>query len=531
MAQPGAVVEQSGSMPRMCSDGSCVLFGIKTSSLMCPDCGKDTEVSFDVTERRAEYESIASTPSEPAQDSTEGIQVETAVDVVYLTANSDKEVKRGKKIFSKLFQAWYFYGIPIMCAWLAIADHDRVVFTVGTVLGLQLAYIHFRGQRFVGPVIDDPVTKSRVSPPLIELCAAAGVTVPRVCVRRTAIPGAVVLQNKLPTLWLTPDLVEVADDAELRAIIAHEVIHLRNGDLALAQRRRAAMVLTLMGLGFALIYLMGMNSWLPVAMLYAFVMPSMRLLAMIMGFSARQQETRADLEGAVLANDREAMIRGLTLVYGIARDIRRTIFGPKAFRWLLAPYSLPSTTHPPLKKRVAALQGMSVPATLAEAGGHGDDPVKSKRFGVVGRLVFLAAAVAVVLVVHHLTAKPTISPNLESPGGAHYMTLDHLGLSDSLMSFGPFTPSQHHDVFITKTQAVDSAESSESEHPENGITMTVAEGNVSNGGYLVFPTPGAPEWQPAYIVVFFGPKISTNGAEDVVIINAYNGTILNSFIN
>jgi Zn-dependent protease with chaperone function len=287
--------------------------------------------------------------SEPVQDEKEG-------DVVYLSEVFDGEMNGGKKYAGKLIGVIYIYGIPIMCIALAITGHYRVVFMIGAILGVQLAYIQFRSKRFSGPMIDDPVTRSRISPPLKELCAAAEIAVPRVCVRRSVVPAAMMLQNKRPTLWLSPDFLQVADDTALRAIIAHEVNHLQKGDLAAAQKRRTATALILMVAWLIIFFGTGTNSWIAIAILYAFVMPTMRLITTLMGFFWRKRETRADLEGAEATNDPEAMIRGLRQAYGLGPAIRKKVFGPSAFRWILFPYSLPSTIHPSLDDRVPRLR-------------------------------------------------------------------------------------------------------------------------------------------------------------------------------
>jgi Zn-dependent protease with chaperone function len=474
------------------------------------------------------------------------------VEVVYLTETTNGAPKRGKKIFIGVLRSWYFFGIPIMCAWLAIANHDRVVFTIGTIFGVQLAYIYLRGRRFSGPIIDDPLTRSRVSAPLMELCAAAGVAVPHVRVKQTAIPAAVVLQNKFPTLWLSPDFIGIADDAELRAIIAHEVTHLQKGDLALAQRNRSAIVLFVTIIAMGIIWSSHTSSWLPVAMLYAFIFPVFRLVAIVVGLSARKHETIADLDGAILARDPQAMIRGLRLVYGLGADIKRRVFGPRRFRWLLYPYTLPSTSHPPLEVRVSRLQDLTLPPLTADSHpeASNNNPETSlvtatptpavvpsgerKRRSVIG--LALVVVIGAFVFLHHVTEPSLVSPNVESKGGAHYMPLQNLGLGYSLLGFAPLSHHQRHDVFITAKQAISAAESSEGVHPQSGVTMMIAEGNVDNpslGGSDPFSTPSSTDWQPAYIVVFSGPKLASegfSGTEEVVLINAYNDSVLNSFI-
>jgi heat shock protein HtpX len=281
-------------------------------------------------------------------------------DVIYLSEESTGEPKGGKRVFARVLRAWYFFGIPIMCVWLALANHYRIVFIFGTIFGLQLAYIYLRILRFSGPIVDDPMTRSRVSPPLQELCFAAGIAVPRVRVKRTVIPAAVVLQTKVPTLWLTPDFLEIANDDDLRAVIAHEVAHIQNGDLVHLRKRRTAVALFVMILWFAIFFGLGTTSWIPVAFLYAFILPTFRLVAIVLGLTARKYETLADFNGARLTNNPDAMISGLKKVYGLNVEIQRSVFGRPKYRWLLFPYSVRSTSHPSMDVRIARLQALTV---------------------------------------------------------------------------------------------------------------------------------------------------------------------------
>jgi hypothetical protein len=164
------------------------------------------------------------------------------------------------------------------------------------------------------------------------------------------------------------------------------------------------------------------------------------------------------------------------------------------------------------------------------------DQANVKRNRVVGVAAVLAAAAALAFVLYHGSADAGISPNVESPGGAHYIPLQILGISHSIPGFAPLSPSQRHEVLITAKQAVSAAESSEGARPENGVTMTVAEGNVNNvslAGNNDYYLTESPDWQPTYILVFSGPKLPSegfSGTMEVVLINARQGTVFSAFI-
>jgi Zn-dependent protease with chaperone function len=105
-----------------------------------------------------------------------------------------------------------------------------------------------------------------------------------------------------------------------------------------------------------LIFTIGHGAWLADLLLLTFLLPCARVLALLIGFSNREAESRADEVGANMTGDPEAMIRGLTLVYGLAQESRDRIFGPAPWKWVFFPSSLRATTHPSLEHRIARLR-------------------------------------------------------------------------------------------------------------------------------------------------------------------------------
>jgi len=74
------------------------------------------------------------------------------------------------------------------------------------------------------------------------LCVANGLTVPELRVLADDAPNAIVLGRK-PTravLFCTTGLLEVLDRIELEAVVAHELAHLKRGDLQIAARSTVA---------------------------------------------------------------------------------------------------------------------------------------------------------------------------------------------------------------------------------------------------------------------------------------------------
>jgi Zn-dependent protease with chaperone function len=74
------------------------------------------------------------------------------------------------------------------------------------------------------------------------------------------------------------------------------------------------------------------------------------------GLLNRRRETRADVEGARLTRDAEAMASGLDAVYRYSDNYRSLVFGQQPWRTLLWPLSWRPPSHPPREKRIASLR-------------------------------------------------------------------------------------------------------------------------------------------------------------------------------
>jgi Zn-dependent protease with chaperone function len=78
---------------------------------------------------------------------------------------------------------------------------------------------------------------------LVEgLCVANGLTVPELRVLEDRAPNAIVLGAKADhaVLILTRGLLDLLDRIELEAVVAHELAHVKRGDLEIAQRATVA---------------------------------------------------------------------------------------------------------------------------------------------------------------------------------------------------------------------------------------------------------------------------------------------------
>src|SRR5580698_9740681 len=171
----------------MSSDRICAVCGQRSDQETCPRCGTRSPEPVEGSEA-----SVADVPVEDEFDYEK--------DVVFLNAESDGGPTGRRKFMGTTIGLTFIYGIPIMCVALAYAGRFRVLFVIGAILGVQGAYVQYRGKRFASePVINNEEVRARISPPLKELCAAAHVAVPQVRVKRSVWPAAVARMNNRPT--------------------------------------------------------------------------------------------------------------------------------------------------------------------------------------------------------------------------------------------------------------------------------------------------------------------------------------------
>jgi Zn-dependent protease with chaperone function len=516
----------------------CPACGQPTNAATCLVCGHETAERPVATASTGLMGSSIYSPADQESIQIEGGPYQPPTEVTFLSKNETKPALR-KRIVGWLLGGLYLYGIPIMCVWLAITGHLTILFTIGACFGLQLVYLRFRLKSLTGPIIDDDDVKSRVTAPVLELCTIMGIPAPRVRIQQTLNPIAMSTYHKDPLLCISPDFLENVDDRALRAIIAHELIHQRAGDVAAARARGVAINFALY-LSFVVINFSASGGFWGFAVYIAFLFPSLAIVAWVAGFWWRPRESRADIEGLLASKDREASIRGLRAVHAMVPPRRRMVYGPTAVRWLLLPYSLRARSHPSLSVRVAALEAIDLDDELSTM----DTPVRGghvrQRARILIGLVVLASAIGVGVVIRHVTSNaPFISKNVESPGGAHFIPTSDLGIPSQdgafpeHWNFYPLQSDQVLEVSTTAKQAVAKADESSGANSSSGVTTTVAEGSfagVTIADFGTDPNGGPGDGTPAYLVVYKGPYIvdAENGSVNdlcIVVVDATDDVV------
>lgn len=230
--------------------------------------------------------------------------------------------------------------------------------TVAGVFYFEVLLVRIRLLTNSGGVVFDPALAERVRRPLLEMCALARCEIPRVVIRDDAIRVAAVRQVRRRTLLiLSRRFIDQVGDRQLRAIIAHEVVHIARSDLRRAKTR--AVLAIVCAVVSAVLLSAAVTRTLMLAMYVASILMFQVAFSMLFGVFNRPLERRADIDGAWLAADAEGMAQALAEAHGLSSAMRRDLFGAGPWRWLVYPLSVSAPTHPAMSKRIRTLREMS----------------------------------------------------------------------------------------------------------------------------------------------------------------------------
>jgi heat shock protein HtpX len=259
--------------------------------------------------------------------------------------------------------------------------------TVGTVIWILIAY------RFHQAMIDAvtggrEVTRDeepRLYNLLENLCISRGITMPKLKVTQDDALNAFAtgLNDKQYSITVTSGLVERLDDAELEAVLGHELTHIRNGDV-----RMLVIAVVIAGaisffaeLIFRLMFQGGMRfgrgsddgkskgaAGIAILIAIGLVVVAWVLSIVIRFALSRKREYLADAGSVELTKNPDAMISALRkiegrgeLVHANSAVMEMCIDNPRVG------FSNVFDTHPPIDARVAAI--------VKFMGGHDPGPI------------------------------------------------------------------------------------------------------------------------------------------------------------
>ena len=254
---------------------------------------------------------------------------------------------------------------------VALTAHAGVaIFVIAALFALQVFASDKLALRAVGAREVSPQEAPELHAMIERLCIQADLPKPRVAVMRTSMPNAFAMGRspKSATVCATTGIMELLSPAELEGVLAHELTHVINRDV---------LVMTLAGF-FATIaaYIVQFGFFFggggdsddddgPSFLVVLLVAMAVYVISFfLMQALSRYREFAADRGAAVLTGRPSALASALVkIASGMeripTRDLRASgelaafyIFPPRAGKALTQIFS----THPPLEKRLAALQ-------------------------------------------------------------------------------------------------------------------------------------------------------------------------------
>jgi heat shock protein HtpX len=204
-----------------------------------------------------------------------------------------------------------------------------------------------------------------------RLCVQANLPKPRVAIANQSMPNAFAIGRspKTATVCATTGLLEMLTPAELEGVMAHELTHVQNRDVMVMTIASffASIASFIVQIGFWFGGWGGDDedsgpSWLVVIAVSAIVYA---LSFVLLQALSRYREFAADRGSAIITGRPSALISALMKIAGNmqripSQDLRAAnselaafyIFPPKAKQTVATLFA----THPPLEKRIAALQ-------------------------------------------------------------------------------------------------------------------------------------------------------------------------------
>ena len=231
--------------------------------------------------------------------------------------------------------------------------------------------LYSMGAREVGP--GDGPEAQRLHGAIERLCIQANLPKPRVAIAQTPMPNAFAIGRspKSATVCATTGILSLLSDGELEGVLAHELTHVQNRDVMVMTIAGffAAVASFIVQIGFWFGGAFGSDeeeggglSWIAVIAISALVYVISWLLLQAL---SRYREFAADRGSAIITGRPSALISALMKISGTMQQIPQQdlraasgelaafyIFPPEAKRTVASLFS----THPPLEKRIAALE-------------------------------------------------------------------------------------------------------------------------------------------------------------------------------
>ncbi len=259
----------------------------------------------------------------------------------------------------------------VLIAVVVAANQPALLVVVGGLLLLQLFTSDKLALRAAGAHVVTPQQAPELHALIDRLCVQADLPKPKVAVMETSMPNAFAMgrSKKAATVCATTGIMELLSPAELEGVMAHELTHVANRDVAIMTMASFFASLASMIVQFGFFFGGGSDSdedsgpsfLVVLAVAFGVYIVSFFLMQAL----SRYREFAADRGAAVLTGRPSALSSALLKISGTMqripqRDLRETHAELNAF------YIFPAgakqsilgllATHPPLEKRIARLQ-------------------------------------------------------------------------------------------------------------------------------------------------------------------------------
>jgi heat shock protein HtpX len=221
----------------------------------------------------------------------------------------------------------------------------------------------------MGARVVTPAEAPQLHAMIDRLCVQADLPKPKVAVAQTSMPNAFALGRspKSATVCATTGIMELLSPGELEGVMAHELTHVQNRDVLVMTLASffATIAAYIVQFGFFFGGSSSDDDDNPSFMVLLLVSLAVYVISFfLMQALSRYREFAADRGAAIITGRPSALASALVKISGgmqriPQRDLRATgelsafyIFPPGAGKALGALFS----THPPLEKRLAALQ-------------------------------------------------------------------------------------------------------------------------------------------------------------------------------
>ncbi|MEX2202638.1 MAG: zinc metalloprotease HtpX [Actinomycetota bacterium] len=256
----------------------------------------------------------------------------------------------------------------------AIGGQSGMVLALGIALVFNFSMYWFSDKIAIKTTRSKPVTEQE-APELYrivrELTETNDMPMPRIHVSEIMQPNAFATGRnpQHAAVAVTRGILEVLDERELRAVLAHELSHVANRDILVSSVAAAiGMSITFLA-RFAMFFGGGddrENSFGVFGLLFAWILAPIAAAIIQMAVS-RSREYQADESGAILSNDPDALASALRKLEETAKrvPVPATVSPAEAHLFIVNPFQGRNAaagfanlfrTHPPTEARIARLE-------------------------------------------------------------------------------------------------------------------------------------------------------------------------------